>query len=123
MSDKVPVRIMIIEGSTCARKRLTSVLAKYVLQVVGVANYFDALWHLGDFKPDLVILNEELPLLDGWESCYQLRQTFGIPVIIMGEDSCDESWVRALQAGADFYLKAPFSHMELVARAKTVMRR
>jgi len=105
------------------RGELTSALAEAAFKVANIPDYFETLWKLSEFKPDLIITAEELPLLDGWEACYQLHRTFGIPVILLGKDSSDEAWVRAVQAGADFYLRMPFSCLELVARVKAILRR
>lgn len=119
MSDKV----LVIEGESGFREKLATALTGIAFDVAGVANYFEALWKLGEFKPDLIIMDEELPLSNGWESCYQLRQTFGIPVILMGRNFEEVVWEKALEAGADFYLRIPFSALELAARIKTVLRR
>jgi len=115
--------ILIVEGEPFLRERLISSLNGSGFKVVGVVNYFEAIWRLGEFKPDLIIIDEDLPLLDGWEACYQLRQTFGIPVILLGDDYDGDVWLRAVQVGADFYLRMPFSSLELAARAKAVIRR
>jgi len=103
--------------------KLTSALTEDDFNVVGVSDYFEALWRLGEFKPDLVIMDVELPLLDGWEACYWLHQIFSIPIILLGRDTGDETWVRAVQAGADFYLREPFHRVELAARVKAILRR
>ncbi len=52
-----------------------------------------------------------------------LHQTFGIPIILLDKDLGGETWVRAVQAGADFYLRMPFSYLELAARAKAILCR
>ena len=115
--------ILVIEGEPFLRERLISSLVGPGFKVVAVVNYFEAIWRLGEFRPDLIIVDEDLPLLDGWETCYQLRQTFGIPVILLGDDYDGDVWLRVVQVGADFYLKMPFSSLELAARAKAIIRR
>jgi len=115
--------ILIVEGEPFLRERLISSLTESGFKVVGVVNYFEVIWRLGEFKPDLLIVDEDLPLLDGWEACYQLRQTFGIPVILLGDDCDVDVWLRVVQVGADFYLRMPFSSLELAARAKAIIRR
>ena len=117
------VNILLIESEPTLRGEITSVLTEAFLEVAVTTSYFEALLRLDDFKPDLVVLDEELPLIDGWEACYQLNRTFGIPVILLGDDSSGDVWIRAVQAGADFYLKMPCSGLELVARVKTILRR
>jgi len=115
--------ILIIEGEPTLRRELTSALADAVLKVAHISADFEMLRKLNEFKPDLVIMDEELPLLDGWEACYWLHQTFGIPVILLGRDSSGEAWARAVQVGADFYLRLPFSGLELAARVKAILSR
>ncbi len=68
-------------------------------------------------------MNVELPWLDGWRACYWLHQIFGIPVLLLGLEKNDETWVRAVQAGADFYFRMPFSRLELTARVRAILRR
>ena len=99
--------------SLLLRRELSSALTRFGFEVADVPDYFEALRKLDEFKPDLVILDEELSLLDGWKACYQLHRTFGIPVILLGDDSSSEVWVKVVEAGADFYLRMPFSYFEL----------
>ena len=119
MSDS----ILIIESEYRLRKALTSALSKANFEVAGTSNYNEALLKLSMFKPDIVIMDEVLPDKDGMEACYQLRDTFGIPVVLLGEDSSNEVWRRVMEATADFYLIKPFSYLELVARVKAILRR
>ncbi|MBA7587458.1 hypothetical protein ES708_29487 [subsurface metagenome] len=56
-------------------------------------------------------------------ACYQLHNIFGIPVVLLGEDSSDEMWRRVMEADADLYLVKPFSYPELVARVEAILRR
>ena len=116
-------RILIIEGELSLSKELTSALTEASFIVAGVADYPEALLKLDEFNPDMLIVDEVLPGGDGLEACSLLHNTFGIPVILLGEDSSGEAWMRAVEAGADFYLRKPFSYLELVARARAILRR
>jgi len=78
---------------------------------------------LGEFKLDIIITDEVLPSRDGIGACAQLRSNFGIPIILLGKDSTGKQWAKAVEAGADFYLKKPFGYKELVARVKAILRR
>ncbi len=115
--------ILVIEDEPVLMQQLTSSLSQAVFNVVGVTNYLEALLGMDDFKPDLVIMDEDLPLDDGWEACYQLHRAFGLPVILLGVNYGGDIWLRALEAGADFYLRIPFSSLELTARARAIIRR
>ena len=115
--------ILIIEGDPALRKELTSASTEAGFAVVDVPDYLEALLKLDTFKPSLTILDEKLPLVDGWEACSQLHRAFNIPVIVLGEDSSDEVWKRVMEAKADLYLVKPLRYRELVARVKAILRR
>jgi len=116
-------RILIIEGEPTLRRELASALIEASFVVADVPDYPQALLKLNGFNPDLVIVDEVLSSGDGRDACFQLHDTFGIPVILMGEDSSNTAWERAIQAGADFYLKKPFGYLQLAARVRAILRR
>lgn len=113
-------RILIIEGETDLRRELTSALSEAGFAVADVRDYPEALASLDKFKPDLAIVDEALPSGDGIDACRELHN-LGIPVIVLGKES--EGWPQAVEAGADFYFTYKPSHLELVARAKAILRR
>ena len=116
-------RILVIAGEFISRRQMTSALTEVGFVVVDVPKFPEALLKLEEFKPDMVIMDVVLPSRDGMEACYQLHSKLGIPVILLGEDSSKEVWVRVTEAEADFYLVKPFSYTELVARVKAILRR
>jgi len=75
----------------------------------------------GDYE--LVLLDLILPGLSGLEVCTQIRQQSDVPIIVLSAREDEELKVRALDAGADDYVTKPFSHEELLARVRAVMRR
>ncbi len=115
--------ILIIEGEPTLRRKLASALSQASFAVVDVPDYPESLLKIDEFKPDMVIVDESLPGRDGIEVCSQLRSTFGVPVVLLGEDSSDEMWERVMEAEVDLYLVKPFSYRELVARVKAILRR
>ena len=119
MSDS----ILIIEGEPSLSKELASAVTEAGFAVDNVPDYPEALLKIDEFKPDMVIVDESLPGRDGIEVCSQLRSTFGVPVVLLGEDSSDEMWERVMEAEVDLYLVKPFSYRELVARVKAILRR
>ena len=116
-------RILIIENEPTLRRELTSALSQASFIVADVPDYPEALAKLDEFKPDIVIMDVVSPGGDGIEACYQIYNTFGIPVILLGEDSSDEMWGRVMEAEADLYLVKPFGYPELAARVKAILRR
>jgi len=117
------ISILIIEGEPNLRRELASTLTEVGFTVVDVRDYPEALLKLDELKPNMVIVDEVLPGGDGMEVCYQLHSTFGIPIVLLGEDSSDEMWERVMEAEADLYLIKPFSYRELAARVKAILRR
>ncbi len=115
--------ILIIEGEPTLRRELTSALSQASFVVADVPDYFEALLKLDEFKPNMVIMDKESVGIEGWTACSQLRQAHDVAIILMGKDSGGEAWTRAVEVGADFYLKKPFSYRELPARVKAILRR
>ena len=80
---------------------------------------------LGDVKPDIILLDIEMPDMDGYEVCRQLRanpQTVNVPIIfISGADSTEEK-IRGLDLGASDYVTKPFDPAELRARVRVALR-
>ena len=114
--------ILVIEGVPHIRKRLLTDLADDY-EVTAVPNYLEALSALKRLNPEMVIVNVSLPLIDGWEACRELSQGFGLPVMLLGKNGGDAGWEKAFDAGADFYLKFPFSKLEILSRIKAILRR
>ena len=114
--------ILVIEGIPDSRKKLVSDLADDY-EVAAVPNYLEALSVLNRLNPELVIMNVSLPLIDGWEACQELSQSFGLPVMLLGKNSGADAWEKAVAAGAEFYLRTPFSKLELTSRIKAILRR
>jgi len=75
-------------------------------------------------RPDLIILDVMLPMLDGYEVCKQLRREGdNIPIIMLTVKDKEIDKVLGLELGADDYVTKPFSLRELSARVKTILRR
>jgi len=74
-------------------------------------------------SPDLIILDLGLPDIDGFEVLRQVRLFSDTPVIILTVRGEELDKIKGLELGADDYVVKPFSHMELLARVKAVLRR
>lgn len=122
MTDSI-TSILIIEGEPTLRRELASILSRASFAVADVPDYSEALLKLDEFKPNMVIMDKESAGIEGWTACSELRQAHDVAIILMGKDSSGEAWMRAVEAGADFYLKKPFSYLVLVARVKAILRR
>ena len=74
-------------------------------------------------KPDLVLLDIMLPVLDGWGVCKEIRAVSSAPIIMLTAKGETFDKVAGLEMGADDYLVKPFEIGELIARVHAVMRR
>ena len=75
------------------------------------------------FKPNLIILDIMLPVLDGWGVCRAIRQTSKVPIIMLTAKGETFDKVTGLELGADDYIVKPFEPKELIARIHAVLRR
>jgi two-component system KDP operon response regulator KdpE len=74
-------------------------------------------------QPDLVVLDVMMPGMDGWETCYRIRQISTVPIIFLTGRQTSDDKISGLKLGADDYLIKPFLPDELLARVETVLRR
>ncbi len=74
-------------------------------------------------KPDIVLLDVMMPVMDGFTACERIREFSSVPIIILTAKGEERDRVRGLDAGADDYIVKPFSAQELLARVRAVLRR
>jgi two-component system alkaline phosphatase synthesis response regulator PhoP len=74
-------------------------------------------------RPDLVVLDLNLPKIDGLEVCRALRRESDVPIIMLTARVAETDRLIGLELGADDYISKPFSPRELVARVRAVLRR
>ena len=74
-------------------------------------------------RPDLVVLDVNMPEMDGWEVCRQIRLMANTPIIMLTTLDREESIIRGLDLGADDFISKPFSAGVLLARVRATLRR
>ena len=74
-------------------------------------------------KPDLIVLDLGLPDMDGVDVSVAVRQSSGVPILVLSARGAEGDKVRALDAGADDYVTKPFGAEELLARIRAALRR
>src|ERR687887_315918 len=92
-------------------------------RVAEASNGLDALQKVKNDLPDLVILDVNMPEMDGFETLKTIRQTGNVPVIMLTVKGDEEDRIKGLELGADDYVSKPFSPRELASRVKAVLRR
>jgi DNA-binding response OmpR family regulator len=74
-------------------------------------------------RPDLVLLDVMMPVVDGLEVCRVLRAESDVPVLMLTARSTEDDLLLGLDLGADDYVTKPYSPRELMARVRTLLRR
>ena len=121
MNDKPT--ILIVDDEAPIRELLRLYFEKENFQVEEAQDGAQALLGLEKFKPDLILLDIMMPILNGLEVCQQVRRHGNTPVILLTAKGEDEDRILGLDIGADDYITKPFNPREVVARAKAVLRR
>jgi len=116
-------KILIVEDE----KKLVNVLKAYLEQagfaVVTASDGQQALTVFRHEKPALVLLDLNLPVLDGLDVCRALRKDSAVPIVMVTARIEETDRLIGLELGADDYVSKPFSPREVVARVRAVLRR
>jgi len=115
-------RILVVDDDVALAEMISIVLRGEGYTPVQAFDGRAALAHLADSTPDLILLDVMLPGLDGIEVCARIRETSGVPIIMLTAKGDTTDVVRGLESGADDYVIKPFNPKELVARIKTRLR-
>ena len=116
-------RILVIDDEQPIRRLLEIALSGLGWEVFQAASGFEGLEAARGCKPDIVLLDLNLPDMRGSELLERLRGWSSVPVIIVSVRDSESDIVRLLNAGADDYVVKPFYTNELVARIEAVRRR
>jgi DNA-binding response OmpR family regulator len=91
--------------------------------VLKAKNGIEAVETVAKNHPNLVLLDIQMPKLDGFGACQRIREFSNIPIIIVTVIGKEQDLIRGLDLGADDYIVKPFSINELLARVRSVLRR
>ena len=117
------MKILIVDDDRELRELIGFALRGAGYPVVEAGDGLEALRRHAAEKPDLVILDVNLPGIDGFEVCRRIRAEADTPVMMLTVRSEEADQVRGLDLGADDYLAKPFSPRTLLARVRALLRR
>jgi len=116
-------KILIIEDDIWILNSLGSYISGSGFGLSTCEDWLEALNIFNTFKPDLVVLDINLPGKNWIEICKEIRQISNIPIIILSARGDEEDKILALDLWADDYVSKPFSPRELLARINSVLKR
>lgn len=116
-------KALVIEDDTAIADLIVLFLGKSGIEASSTQSAEDAKAILSTFRPDLIILDLNLPGMDGFVFLEELRSTNPVPVIIVSARETDEDKILGLGLGADDFVTKPFSPRVLAARARAQLRR
>ncbi len=115
--------ILVVEDEPKIAKLARDYLEGSGYKVLVVTDGQDALATRRQERPDLVVLDLNLPGMDGLDVCRAMRRESDVPIIMLTARSEETDRLIGLELGADDYITKPFSPRELVARVRAVLRR
>ena len=116
--------ILIAEDDRAVRDAVERALTFDGYEVITARDGSEALQRVLNDKPDLVVLDVMMPIVDGLETCRRLRSAGNdVPVLMLTARTEVSDRVAGLDAGADDYLAKPFALEELLARMRALLRR
>ena len=116
-------RILIADDEPKIRMFLRANLNARGYEVHLAQDGLEAVEMAGQVLPDLIILDVNMPRMDGIDACRRIREWADIPIIILSVRDEEKDKVQALDEGADDYVTKPFGMEELLARIRVALRR
>lgn len=116
-------KILIADDNKDIRAILENYAKKESHTPITAENGQQALEKFKEFKPDIILLDVMMPVIDGFEVCREIRKTSNTPIIMITARGEDFERIMGLDIGADDYMVKPFSPAEVMARVRAVLRR
>jgi DNA-binding response OmpR family regulator len=117
------MKVLVVDDDLALADVVTFTLRRAGYDVIVAHDGIAALDRWKNESPDLIILDLNLPKMDGLSVCRQIRVQDSTPIIILSVRGEEDDIVTGLKLGADDYIVKPFSPRQLIARAEAVMRR
>jgi two-component system, OmpR family, response regulator len=119
----MPRTILVVDDDPHIRQLLVFALGKAGLASHEAEDGEEALAMIAACPPDLVILDINMPRMDGLEVCRRVRATSSVPILFLSSRDDEIDRVLGIELGADDYVVKPFSPREVVARTQAILRR
>ena len=117
------MKALVVDDDRVLADVLAFTLRREGFQVIQAHDGEAALQYWAEESPDLVVLDVNLPKLDGFRVCQRIREQGDTPIVLLTVRGEEDDIVHGFELGADDYVTKPFSPRQLVARAHAVLRR
>jgi DNA-binding response OmpR family regulator len=117
------MKVLIVDDDRVLADVLVFTMRRAGYQIVQAFDGEAALQRWAEERPDLILLDVNLPKLDGFAVCQRIREQADTPILLLTVRDEEDDIVHGLELGADDYITKPFSPRQLVARAQAVLRR
>jgi two-component system, OmpR family, KDP operon response regulator KdpE len=118
-----PAKILVVDDEPQIRRVLRTTLISRGYTMAEAKSGQEALERIPLERPDLILLDVNMPGRSGLETCREIRLTSDVPIIMLTVRNTERDKVQALDAGADDYVVKPFGSEELMARIRAALRR
>lgn len=115
--------ILVVDDTPQLRRVMRSSLTSLGYTIYEARNGEEALESFRAAPPDIILLDVNMPGMNGLETCREIRRTSTVPIIMLTVRNSERDKVLALDAGADDYVVKPFGMEELLARIRAALRR
>lgn len=116
-------KIMLIEDDLTLFNEVKDRLTQWSYEVYGVADFSEVVQEFSATKPDLVIIDIQLPKFDGFHWCRMIRSHSNVPIIFLSSRDHPTDMVMSMQLGADDFIQKPFHFDVLIAKIQAILRR
>ncbi|MFT9597760.1 response regulator [Mesobacillus sp.] len=117
------LKLLLIEDDASLFQEIRERLTQWSYEVHGVTDFGDVMSDFTRVKPDLVIIDIQLPRFDGFHWCRMIRSHSNVPIIFLSSRDHPTDMVMSMQLGADDFVQKPFHFEVLIAKIQAILRR
>lgn len=116
-------KIVIIEDTETIREELKTFLTTYGYDAVAPTNFHNIIDYILGEEPDLILLDINLPVFDGYYICREIRKSSDVAIIVVTSRDSEMDELMSMNLGADDFITKPYNTQVLLARITSILRR
>ncbi|MGV8980551.1 response regulator transcription factor [Clostridium sp.] len=116
-------KIIIVEDAITIREELKTFLTKYGYEVLAPSTFRNILQYIEKEQANLILLDINLPVFDGYHICREIRKKSDVPIIIVTSRDTEMDELMSMNIGADDFITKPYNTQILLARISSILKR